>query len=76
MGVAVEMSLLSYTQAEIWDLAYALPVNGGHVWFTSHSDVRECPAMSHYVAVPEKYWYLSEIWLYHVRIMTSHLHPV
>jgi hypothetical protein len=34
VGVAVRISLLSYTQAEILDLAYVLLVNGGHVWFT------------------------------------------
>jgi hypothetical protein len=39
MIVAVEISLLSYTQAEIKDLLYVLPVNGSHVIYTSHSDV-------------------------------------
>ena len=40
-GVAIGMSLLSYIQAEIYDIAYALPVNGGYVWFTGHADVEE-----------------------------------
>ena len=39
--VAVGILLTSCIQAEIYDIAYALPVNGGHVWFTSHADIRE-----------------------------------
>ena len=30
VGVAVGISLISYTQAEIYDVANVLPVNGGH----------------------------------------------
>ena len=36
VGVAVELSLLSYIQAEISDIACVLPVDGGHLGFTSH----------------------------------------
>jgi hypothetical protein len=57
VGVAVGILVLSYMQAEIYVTAYVLPVNGGHVWFTSHYDVREYPTMSNFVAVPHKYWY-------------------
>ena len=53
-----------------------MAVDGGHVWFTSHSDIKEYQITSHYVAVPQQYRFPSEIWLHHVRIMTSHLHPV
>ena len=31
MGIAVGISLLSPVQAEIYDIVYVLPVNGGHV---------------------------------------------
>ena len=31
VGVAVETSLLSCLQAKICDIAYVLPVNGGHL---------------------------------------------
>ena len=31
VGVAVRISLLSYIQAEIYEIAYVLPVNGGNV---------------------------------------------
>jgi hypothetical protein len=55
VGIADGSSLLSYIQAEIYFTAYVLPVNGGYVWFMSHSDVRECPTMSHCVAVLQKY---------------------
>jgi hypothetical protein len=41
VGVAVGISLLSNTQAEIKDLAYILPVNSGHLGFTSQPDVVE-----------------------------------
>ena len=41
VGVGFGISLLSCIQAEIYDIAYVLPVNGGHVWFTSHPDVEE-----------------------------------
>jgi hypothetical protein len=36
VGVAVVISLLSYIQAEMNDIAYLLPVNGSHLAFTSH----------------------------------------
>ena len=39
--VAVGASLLSCIQAEIFVIAYVLPVNGGDVQFTSQPDVRE-----------------------------------
>ena len=31
VGVAAGISLLSHIQAEIQDIAYVLPVNGGHL---------------------------------------------
>ena len=31
VGVAAGISLLSCIQAEIYDMAYVLPVNGGHL---------------------------------------------
>ena len=31
VGVAAGILLLSYIHAEIWDIAYVLPVNGGHL---------------------------------------------
>ena len=39
--VAVGASLLSCIPAEIFVIAYVLPVNGGDVQFTSQPDVRE-----------------------------------
>ena len=50
VGVAVGISLLSHTQAEIYDIAYVLPVSGSHLWFTSHPDVGEYSNMCHRVA--------------------------
>ena len=32
-----------YKQADIYDIAYALPVNGGHLRFISHPDIGEYP---------------------------------
>ena len=55
VGVAIGISLLSYLQAEIYANAYVLPVNGGHVWFIGHSDVREYTTMSHCGALSKKY---------------------
>ena len=43
VGVAVEISLLSYVQAEIQDIAHVLPINGSHLAFTSNPDVGEYP---------------------------------
>ena len=31
VGVTVGISLLRHTEAEIYDIAYVLPVNGGHL---------------------------------------------
>ena len=76
LGVAVEISLLSYLQAEIYDIANVLPVNGGHLWFISPPDVREYPHESRRVAGPQEMKLLSEVWWYHGRITTSYLHPV
>ena len=39
IGVAVGILLLSHIEAEMMDIAYVLPVTGGHLWFTSHADV-------------------------------------
>ena len=75
-GVAVGISLLPCIQAEIFVIVYVLPVNGGHLWFTSHPDVEDNLRQSHRVAGPHKCCYLSEVWWYHVRIRSSHLHPV
>ena len=41
MGIAIGISLLSCIETEEYVIAYVLPVNGGHVWITSHPDVRE-----------------------------------
>ena len=41
VGVADGISLLCHTEAKIYDIAYKLPVNGGHLRFTSHPDVGE-----------------------------------
>ena len=60
LGVAVVISLLSYIQVEIYVTACVLPVEGGHVWFTSHFDVKEDPTLPH--CVPQKCWYPLEIW--------------
>ena len=43
--VVVGFSLLSYLQAEKYDMANVLPVNGGHVQFTAHLDVGEYPSI-------------------------------
>ena len=42
MGVAIAISLISYIQAELYVIAYAVPVNGGHVNLTSES-IRTSP---------------------------------
>ena len=34
VGVAAGISLLSCIQTELYDIAYVLPVNGGHLRFT------------------------------------------
>ena len=39
LGVIVGISLLSHFEAEIYDIAFVVPVNGGHLLFTSHPDV-------------------------------------
>ena len=57
-GVAVGISLSSHTEAEINDIAYVLqvlPVNGGHLRFTSHPDVGEYSHQFHRVARPRQY---------------------
>ena len=41
--VAVGISLLSYIQAEIYDISYVLPVNGGYVLVIRHPDLVEYP---------------------------------
>ena len=53
--VAVRSSLLAYVQVEIYVIAHVLPVNGGHLWFTSHTDVGEYPHMSRRAAGPQKW---------------------
>ena len=42
VGVAVGISLLSFIQAGIQNIAYVLPVNGSHLCFTSYADIVEC----------------------------------
>ena len=42
-GTAIGISFQSFIRAEIQDIAFLLPVNGGHLRFTSHSDVGEYP---------------------------------
>ena len=54
MRVAAGISLLSHIQAEIYDIAYVLPVNGRHLRFTSHFDVGEYPYMCHRNSGPQK----------------------
>ena len=46
VGVAVGISLLSSIESEIFVIAYVLPVNGGHLLFTSHTDVGKYPRIS------------------------------
>jgi len=41
VGVAVEISLLSWMRAEIYVIAYLLPINGRHLWYTTYSDIRQ-----------------------------------
>ena len=41
MSIVVGTFSLFYVQAEIFDIAYILPVNGAQVWITSHPDVGE-----------------------------------
>ena len=52
--VAVGISLISYMQADLYVVAYVLPVDGGHLWFTSHPDVGEYPYMCRVFAGPQK----------------------
>ena len=52
--VAAGISLQSCIQADIYDIAYVLPVNGSHLWFTSHPDVGEYSNMCHRVTGPQK----------------------
>ena len=49
--VAVGISLISHIQAEIQDIAFVLPVNGGHLRFTSYADIVKC-LQFHRVAGP------------------------
>jgi hypothetical protein len=60
VGVAAEISLLSHTQAEIYDNAYVLPVNGGHLGFTSLLDVGEYSHICLRVSGFEKFWAAAE----------------
>ena len=41
MSQTVEILLLSFIPAEICVIVHVLPVNGSHVWFTSHTEVKE-----------------------------------
>ena len=55
-AIPMGLSWQSYVQAGIYDIAYVLPLfNGGHVWFTSHPDVRDYSHQSHCVAGPRKW---------------------
>ena len=56
VGVAVGISLLFCLQAEIYDIAYVLPINGSHLRFTSHADIGEYLNMCHRVAGPKQIW--------------------
>jgi len=37
-GVVVGISMLSRKQAEMCVISYALPIHGGHLWFSAHPD--------------------------------------
>ena len=53
-GVAIGIPLVSWLQAEIDVMVYALPVFGGHLRFTSHPDIEAYSHQSHRVAGPRK----------------------
>ena len=54
VAVAAGISLLSCIYTEIYDIAYVLPVNGGHLQFTGYADIGEYPQKSHRVAGPRE----------------------
>ena len=75
-GVCFRISLLSCIQAEIFDTAYVLLINGGNLQLTSYSDVGEYLHQSHRIAGSPKWCYMSQVKWYHIEITTYLLHPV
>jgi len=57
IGIAVEISLLFRIQAEINIISNLLPITGRHLWFSIHSDKRQCLNLSSHVAWHRKYRY-------------------
>ena len=55
MGIALEISLLSYVEAEIYVISFLLPVNGRHLRFPTYPVVGQSLHLSSRVAFVRKH---------------------
>ena len=55
IGIALDLSLLSCREADIYVISFLLPVNGRHLWFPTYPDVGQSFHLSSHVAFVRKH---------------------